>query len=46
MPSGTAISLANGIINSAYESWTLEEPITKQIQIEAKRVGTVPGHIQ
>ena len=43
-PSGTAISLANGIIeNSAYESWTLEEPMNKQIQIEAKRVGTVPG---
>jgi 4-hydroxy-tetrahydrodipicolinate reductase len=43
-PSGTAISLANGIIaNSAYESWTLEEPIINQIQIEAKRTGTVPG---
>ena len=43
-PSGTAISLAKGIINnSEYKSWTLEEPTTDQILIEAKRIGTVPG---
>ncbi|MBC5841329.1 4-hydroxy-tetrahydrodipicolinate reductase [Flavobacterium sp. F-380] len=43
-PSGTAISLAKGIINnSEYKSWTLEEPTADQILIEAKRIGTVPG---
>lgn len=52
-PSGTAISLAKGIIeNSSYTNWTLEEPKltdpsdseqAKQIQIEAKRIGAVPG---
>lgn len=43
-PSGTAISLANGIIeNSAYENWTLDNPNAKQIQIDAKRIENVPG---
>ena len=52
-PSGTAISLAKGIIeNSLYTNWTLEKPeadqtsdseLAKQIHIEAKRIGTVPG---
>ncbi|MFV8370220.1 4-hydroxy-tetrahydrodipicolinate reductase [Flavobacterium sp. LB2R40] len=52
-PSGTAISLARGIIeNSSYTNWTLEKPeahhtsdskLTTQIHIEAKRIGTVPG---
>lgn len=43
-PSGTAISLAKGIIaNSNYNNWTLEEPKADQILIEAKRIGTVPG---
>lgn len=43
-PSGTAISLANGIIeNSAYTSWTLEQPKSDEIYIEAKRIGEVPG---
>jgi 4-hydroxy-tetrahydrodipicolinate reductase len=52
-PSGTAISLAKGIIeNSSYNNWTLEKPeadhtsdskLAKQIHIEAKRIGTVPG---
>ena len=43
-PSGTAISLANGIIeNSRYENWTLENPETNEIQIEAKRIANVPG---
>ena len=52
-PSGTAISLAKGVIeNSNYTHWTMETPISndpsdseqaKQIHIEAKRIGTVPG---
>ncbi len=43
-PSGTAISLAKGVIqNSSYTNWTSEKPEANQIQIEAKRVGTVPG---
>lgn len=43
-PSGTAISLAKGVIeNSAYTKWTLEEPESNEIHIEAKRIGTVPG---
>jgi 4-hydroxy-tetrahydrodipicolinate reductase len=52
-PSGTAISLAKGIIkNSNYTNWTLDTPKendssdseqAKQIHIEAVRVGTVPG---
>ncbi|MBP9792924.1 MAG: 4-hydroxy-tetrahydrodipicolinate reductase [Flavobacterium sp.] len=43
-PSGTAISLANGVIkNSAYQEWTLENPSEHQIHIEAKRISTVPG---
>ncbi len=43
-PSGTAISLAKGVIeNSSYTNWTLEKPEANQIHIEAKRIGTVPG---
>lgn len=43
-PSGTAISLAKGVIeNSKYNNWTLESPEENQIHIEAKRIGTVPG---
>jgi 4-hydroxy-tetrahydrodipicolinate reductase len=43
-PSGTAISLAKGVIeNSNYTNWTLENPGPNQIHIEAKRIGTVPG---
>jgi 4-hydroxy-tetrahydrodipicolinate reductase len=43
-PSGTAISLAKGVIeNSSYTNWTLESPDTTQIHIATKRVGTVPG---
>lgn len=43
-PSGTAISLAKGVIeNSNYTNWTLETPESKQIHIVAKRIGTVPG---
>jgi 4-hydroxy-tetrahydrodipicolinate reductase len=43
-PSGTAISLAKGVIeNSKYTNWTLEAAATNEIHIEAKRIGTVPG---
>lgn len=43
-PSGTAISLANGIIkNSDYKSWTLENPTENEIQIDAKRIENIPG---
>ncbi|PKH67763.1 4-hydroxy-tetrahydrodipicolinate reductase [Flavobacterium sp. ALD4] len=43
-PSGTAISLAKGVIeNSNYTNWTLDTPTKNQIHIEAKRIGTVPG---
>lgn len=43
-PSGTAISLAKGVIeNSSYTNWTLENPKPNEIHIEAKRIGTVPG---
>jgi len=43
-PSGTAISLAKGVIeNSDYTSWTLENPNAKQIHIEAVRTENIPG---
>ena len=43
-PSGTAISLAKGVIeNSSYTNWTLEKPERNQIHIETKRIGTIPG---
>lgn len=43
-PSGTAISLAKGVIeNSSYTDWTTENPEQNQIHIESKRIGTVPG---
>ncbi|SHG88564.1 4-hydroxy-tetrahydrodipicolinate reductase [Flavobacterium defluvii] len=43
-PSGTAISLAQGVIqNSNYSNWTLEEAKNNEIHIEAKRIGEVPG---
>jgi 4-hydroxy-tetrahydrodipicolinate reductase len=43
-PSGTAISLAKGIIeNSNYNNWTLENPKSGEILIDAKRVENVPG---
>lgn len=43
-PSGTAISLAEGIIaNSAYTNWTMEAPTNKEIHIEAKRIENIPG---
>jgi 4-hydroxy-tetrahydrodipicolinate reductase len=43
-PSGTAISLAKGIIeNSNYTNWTLETAEKNQIHIEAKRIENIPG---
>lgn len=43
-PSGTAISLAKGVIeNSNYTNWTLETPKEKQIHIGVKRIEDVPG---
>ncbi|MCG2611165.1 4-hydroxy-tetrahydrodipicolinate reductase [Flavobacterium sp. SM15] len=43
-PSGTAITLAEGIIkNSDFTNWTLEAPKANEIHIEAKRVENVPG---
>ncbi|OXA92492.1 4-hydroxy-tetrahydrodipicolinate reductase [Flavobacterium hercynium] len=43
-PSGTAISLAKGVIeNSNYTNWTLDQASDKEIHIEAKRIGDVPG---
>lgn len=43
-PSGTAITLAEGIIkNTNYNQWTLENPEANEIPIEAKRIENVPG---
>ena len=43
-PSGTAISLAKGVIeNSDYTNWTLEKAKENQIHIEAARTENVPG---
>lgn len=43
-PSGTAISLAKGVIeNSDYNNWTLENPKSDAILIDAKRIENVPG---
>lgn len=43
-PSGTAISLAKGVIeNSNYTSWTEETATENQIHIDAKRIENVPG---
>ena len=43
-PSGTAISLAKGIIeNSGYSNWTLENAKSTEIHIDAVRTENVPG---
>jgi 4-hydroxy-tetrahydrodipicolinate reductase len=43
-PSGTAITLANGIIeNSSYENWTLDDSKNNALFIDAKRIENVPG---
>ena len=43
-PSGTAITLANGIIaETNYKKWTLDTPKADEIGIVAKRIENVPG---
>jgi len=43
-PSGTAITLAEGIIkNSNYQHWSLDQKGTDTISIAAKRIEDVPG---
>ena len=43
-PSGTAISLANSIINhTAYNEWSIENPKADDLFIEVKRMENVPG---
>lgn len=43
-PSGTAITLAEGIINNSLKSgWKLEHASENEIPITAKRIGAVPG---
>lgn len=43
-PSGTAITLAEQIIeNTNYNDWTLDEPKSAEIHIDAKRIENVPG---
>ncbi|WP_313804097.1 4-hydroxy-tetrahydrodipicolinate reductase [Flavobacterium sp.] len=43
-PSGTAISLANGIIeNSDYTKWTMDSAQQNEIHIVAKRIENIPG---
>lgn len=43
-PSGTAITLAEAIINeSNYSNWTLDDPESEEIKITAKRIEKVPG---
>ncbi len=43
-PSGTAISLAEGIIaNSSYSAWRMESAGQGEIPVHSKRVGDTPG---
>ncbi|WP_430467783.1 4-hydroxy-tetrahydrodipicolinate reductase [Winogradskyella ouciana] len=43
-PSGTAITLAEQIIeNTDYKKWTLDQPNSDEIHIDAKRIPEVPG---
>lgn len=43
-PSGTAISLANAIINhSEKNSWSIENPKSDEVYIDVKRIDEVPG---
>ncbi len=43
-PSGTAITLADGIIeNTNYQGWKLDEAANNEVVITSKREGTVPG---
>lgn len=43
-PSGTAITLAEHIIeNTNYKNWTLDQPESDEIYIDAKRIENIPG---
>jgi len=43
-PSGTAITLAEGIIeNTVYSNWKMDEAEDNEISITSKRIGKVPG---
>lgn len=43
-PSGTAITLAEGIIeNTVYSNWKMDEAEDNEILITSKRIGKVPG---
>jgi 4-hydroxy-tetrahydrodipicolinate reductase len=43
-PSGTAISLANAIINhTQYNEWSIENPTQEELFIDVKRIDSVPG---
>ena len=43
-PSGTAISLAEGIVEkTTLEGWTMEQEEEEKIRISSKRIGKVPG---
>lgn len=43
-PSGTAITLAEGIIeNTVYSNWKMDEAENNEISITSKRIGKVPG---
>jgi 4-hydroxy-tetrahydrodipicolinate reductase len=43
-PSGTAITLANGIVaNSTYKGWALDNQSDDEILIDVARIGHVPG---
>ena len=43
-PSGTAISLANAIINhTQYNEWSIENPTPEELFIDVKRIDSVPG---
>ncbi|MEM9361924.1 MAG: 4-hydroxy-tetrahydrodipicolinate reductase [Bacteroidota bacterium] len=43
-PSGTAISLAEGLIaNTPYKDWKLDESAKNTISIHSKREGSIPG---
>ncbi|WP_430426628.1 4-hydroxy-tetrahydrodipicolinate reductase [Maribacter litoralis] len=43
-PSGTAITLAEGVIsNSNYKAWKLDHSFDETLKITSKRIGKVPG---
>lgn len=43
-PSGTAISLANSIINNTnYNDWSIENKLKDSLYIDVKRIENIPG---